>query len=453
MLIHGNATNIPLADKSVHCCITSPPYWGLRDYGLATWEGGDKKCDHRRRDNSRDPSSTLAVTSNREGYAKDTFSDMCLKCGAVRHDAGIGLEETPDEYIANMVHVFREVWRVLRDDGTAWVNLGDSYASGTGRGYPRDYMDGGAVTAPEMMNNKPRFNMAACGLKPKDLCGIPWRVALALQADGWYLRSDIIWHKPNPMPESVTDRPTKSHEYVFLLSKQARYFYDACAVREQSHPDSAIRYSYSYRRRAEKATGPQSRGGHSQWETSDRIPSCPIGRNRRTVWTIATAPYSGAHFATFPPKLIEPMVKAGTSEHGVCPECGAPWKRVTRKTAVDKEGWGAAKKDHTGPVSGSQSMIRDGHGRAGSTVTTTLGFVSTCDHARKPVPATVLDPFAGSGTTVMVARSLGRHGIGIDLSPKYLQLARQRLELDKVDAWGKGIEDKTAYDSLPLFTK
>jgi len=259
-LHHGDCLEVlpTLPDQSVHCCVTSPPYWGLRDYG---------------------------------------------------HEGQLGLEPTPEAYVAKLVAVFREVWRVLRDDGTLWLNLGDSYAGG-GRG-----SGGDGPTSP-----KQRTNLGAYfdgntdfdhGLKPKDLVGIPWRVAFALQADGWYLRSDIIWAKPNPMPESVRDRPTKAHEYVFLLSKQARYWYDAEAVSETMPASSIARYAYGFG--GEKAEALVTQG----------IVTHPIGnrattgtRNRRTVWHIATQPFPEAHFAVMPEKLVEPCVLAGCPAGG-----------------------------------------------------------------------------------------------------------------------------------------
>ena len=239
-----------LPDASVQCCVTSPPYFGLRDYGVA---------------------------------------------------GQIGLEPTPDDFVAEMVAVFREVRRVLRGDGTLWLNLGDSYSTDGRKG--RSHMGTGMNSAYSTWSVR-----GGPGLKPKDLIGIPWRVAFALQADGWYLRSDIIWHKPNPMPESVTDRPTSAHEHVFLLSKSARYFYDAEAVREaNSNPDLA-----------ECITPRKDRSGNGEWQpgTGGRMGSVRDGRNLRNVWTVATKPFSGAHFATFPPALIEPCVKAGCPKGG-----------------------------------------------------------------------------------------------------------------------------------------
>ena len=294
-----------LPAESAHCVVTSPPYWGLRDYGVV---------------------------------------------------GQLGLEATPSEYVDNMVAVFREVRRVMRHDATLWLNLGDTFSSRGGAGGTMSAS--GLVGGEKRQQPRPeagdperfgRWNRDWEGLKPKDLVGIPWRVAFALQADGWYLRSDIIWSKPNPMPESVTDRPTKAHEYLFLLSKSARYFYDAAAVREaQSYPVTlAARVSGAYQRDSGRNDGSEHRSGG--------FVNGQSGRNLRSVWTIPTEPYPGAHFATFPRRLVEPCIKAG------CPTDGV-----------------------------------------------------------------VLDPFAGSGTTLLVAQALGRKAIGIDLNPDYLRQALAR---------------------------
>ena len=250
----GDALDVlrQMPDQSAQCCVTSPPYWGLRDYGI---------------------------------------------------DGQLGLERTPGEYVARLVTIFAEVRRVLRDDGTLWLNLGDSYAAN------RSYQ---VSDSKHLAHDFARSNALAvpAGLKPKDLVGIPWRVAFALQADGWYLRSDIIWHKPNPMPESVTDRPTKAHEYIFLLAKSARYYYDADAIRDEwadsRHGASGAR-SHPYLESIGRQTG------------ATTLASGPKvrGRNRRSVWTVTTQPFPGAHFATFPPKLIEPCILAGCPAGGV----------------------------------------------------------------------------------------------------------------------------------------
>ena len=297
-----------LPDESVQTCITSPPYWGLRDYGV-------------------------------EGQ--------------------LGLEPTPEEYVANLVAVFREVRRVLRDDGTLWLNLGDSYAQGGSGGASAKSTlknDGrpvyGARRYEQELNKQSFSRRAPAGYKPKDLVGIPWLVAFALRADGWYLRSDIVWAKVNPMPESVTDRPTRAHEYIFLFSKSPRYFYDADAIRE---PDggkpSGNGFVRDYRLTYQNADG-TGRGRDEQWEPGG-------GRNKRSVWTVATQPFPAAHFATFPPALIEPCVLAGSAEGD-----------------------------------------------------------------------TVLDPFAGSGTTGVVALRHNRDFVGIEINPEYAEMARERIRND-----------------------
>jgi DNA modification methylase len=251
------------------------------------------------------------------------FKETCGKCGAVRHDAGIGLEKTPEEYVANIVQVFREVRRVLRDDGTLWLNLGDCYARDPRRGVK---FQAGASTylTNQQADEGNRGPAIPDGLKEKDLVGIPWRVAFALQADGWYLRSDIIWHKPNPMPESVRDRPTKAHEYLFLLTKQPRYYYDAEAIVEETTSDAGNRREF---RGAGSYTGGNSFVNDAVRPNgvrgNDGIPR-PT-RNRRDVWTIPTHPYKGAHFATYPEKLVEPCILAGSKPGDVVldPFCGS----------------------------------------------------------------------------------------------------------------------------------
>jgi DNA modification methylase len=291
-----------LPSESVHCCVTSPPYWGLRDYGV-------------------------------EGQ--------------------IGLEKTPEEYVSKMVEIFREVKRVLRNDGTLWLNLGDCYNGSGGAG--GDYNKGG------LKEGQPKYpGRKIARLKPKDLVGIPWRVALALQADGWYLRSDIIWHKPNPMPESVKDRPTKAHEYVFLLSKSQKYYYDAEAIKEP------IAASTVERAKSKNNASTRKDKGAAQWQSGltpeqqdkwySNIDKNTV-RNKRSVWTVPTQPFPEAHFAVYPPALITPCILAGC-----------------------------------------------------------------------PVGGTVLDPFAGSGTTLLVAQRLGRSGIGIELNPDYCAMASRRID-------------------------
>jgi DNA modification methylase len=302
-----------LPDASVQVCVTSPPYFGLRDYQV---------------------------------------------------DGQIGLEDTPDCYVARLVEVFREVRRVLADDGTLWLNLGDSYAAtmkgggGTGSGTLNCGQHHNINSTTRQMTGNRRYILSD-GLKPKDLIGIPWMVAFALRADGWYLRSDIIWHKPNPMPESVRDRPTKAHEYLFLLAKNERYFYDADAIREPhqertrgNNPHGAAGDHYKIGRDGSgngRGTHPTGVDGHLGYH--------PEGRNRRTVWTVTPKPFKDAHFAVMPPELVRPCVKAGS--------------------------------------------------RPGDTV---------------------LDPFSGAATVGVVALEEGRRYVGIELNPLYLEMSRRRIE-------------------------
>lgn len=272
-----------LEANSVQCCVTSPPYFGLRDYGTASWSGGDPACEHRGTEARTAPGDKSGQKQATNVGSLNVFSGDC-RCGAKRVDHQIGLEKTIDEYVAALVDVFREVRRVLRDDGVLWLNLGDSYAS-TLNGVGFD------------------------GLKEKDLIGIPWRVAFALQRDGWFLRSDVIWAKPNPMPESVTDRPTKSHEYVFFFSKSASYFYDIEAIREPISPSNDGRVSV-----APHGSHVLTAGHRGQTiRKYDEIK----GANARTVWTISPEPTAEAHFATYPTKLVERCLLAGTKEGDV----------------------------------------------------------------------------------------------------------------------------------------
>jgi len=412
VILNGNALHIPLADQSVQCAITSPPYWGLRDYGTASWIGGDAECDHK-------PAPTQGnggQRADRTFTADPPYRNTCGKCGATRQDAQLGLEPTPEEYVANMVAVFREVWRVLRDDGTLWLNLGDSYASqtkGSGGPTPKQASNTGSFYDVRRLDH---------GLKDKDLCGIPWRVAFALQADGWYLRSDIIWSKPNPMPESVTDRPTKAHEYVFLLTKQARYYYDADAVREE-YTKPLDRWGGDTTKETDQTKGDQyavvERPGR------ERRPD-PAGRNRRTVWSIATQPYSGAHFATFPEALVEPCLLAGTSERGCCPVCGNAWKRVVEGTKYEPEEVEVGIRN-VDDSRGDKTRKLSGREYNEQVKRTTTGWLPACEHDAPPIPCTVFDPFSGSGTVGVVAQRFGRRFVGLELSMPYIRLAQERI--------------------------
>ena len=296
-----------LPSESINCCITSPPYWGLRDYGTGEWMGGDSACSHKR--DSKQSELTQTGHRNLEGAVGDgIYKDKCKRCGAERKDKQIGLELTPESYVQKMVEVFREVKRVLRNDGTLWLNLGDSY-SGSGKG------PAGNLGGDERHLEEKHTKIIPEGLKQKDLVGIPWRVAFALQSDGWYLRQDIIWHKPNPMPESVTDRCTKAHEYIFLMSKSANYHFASEAIREDAVTDLKNkilpRGTQAYGVASGETKSNPQRGHINGYGYSEKGK-----RNKRSVWSVTVKPYKEAHFATFPKELIEPCVLAGCPKDG-----------------------------------------------------------------------------------------------------------------------------------------
>ena len=361
----------------VQTCITSPPYYGLRDYGTATWVGGDISCSHKR--DSKMSDKTITGHVNLEGAVGDgIYKSSCPRCGAVREDKQIGLEETIDDYVNNIVEVFAHVYNILADDGTLWVNLGDSYAGSNGNGSVAQSFGQDKFVefkSPTSGNNS--------GIRPKNLIGIPWRVAFALQEFGWYLRQDIIWSKPNPMPESVKDRCTKSHEYIFLLSKKPHYYFDNESIKEPAEywgerdrtngkyhnegtgltPHTGLTGKKKDKRAGEgriayegKRTDNNTSGGQESFVHIEEK------RNKRSVWTITTKPYAGAHFAVFPNDLIEPMVLAST--------------------------------------------------RVGDVV---------------------LDPFMGSGTTAEVAQNLGRKYRGCELNEDYKDLQFKRLRQQSLE--------------------
>jgi len=427
-----------LSSESVDCCITSPPYYGLRDYGTAKWEGGNPECNHVVGNQVQDTMAKGAIIS---GVRPGCDASKCKLCGAIRVDGQIGLEESPEAYVSKLVEVFREVRRVLKKEGTLWLNLGDSYASN----WPcnrRNVIGTGSLPNGKREARPPRMGD---GLKDKDLIGIPWMVAFALRADGWWLRSDIIWAnlsmvrpfrspKPNCMPESCKDRPTKSHEYIFLLSKSERYFYDNEAIKEESITKDP--------RKPYTSQGAKELDGREVWHSGEKRESGDFTkRNKRTVWTVATKPFAEAHFATFPPALIEPCILAGTSERGVCPACGKPWIRQVGKQTIylsnaAKAGTTAlAGKGHT------SSQVRENHDiRLGPcTQTETIGWLPSCQCSCEPVPAVVLDPFFGAGTTGLVAKKLGRCFIGIELNEAYIGMAQKRVAAvpARLDRWAE----------------
>ena len=356
-------------DECVDTCVTSPPYWGLRDYGV-------------------------------EGQ--------------------IGLEKTPEEYVEKLVIVFREVRRVLKKTGTLWLNLGDTYfGSGCGT---NDYRTPGSISLsrPELYRSpRPQNNKKHPFLKPKDLVGIPWMVAFALRDDGWYLRSDIIFAKANPMPESVKDRPTKAHEYIFLMSKSEKYFYDNEAIKENGIIPAGTKGAKGSRER------------RNIFGVNARPPEYKIydgKRNKRSVWFIPTEPFPEAHFATFPKALVEPCIKAGTSEKGNCPKCGAPWERIIKRVATKYNEKEALRQRErcAGVINGGVNKVT--LGVTDLVFRTFAGWRPTCScNIEETVPAIVLDPFMGSGTVGLVAKSLGRNYIGIELNPEYVEMAERRI--------------------------
>lgn len=375
-----------LESASVHCVVTSPPYWRMRNYGI---------------------------------------------------DGQLGLEDTLEEYVSTLVRGFQEVHRVLRKDGVLWLNMGDKYVT-TPKGNPKALSNG--LTSQgrwaQQANDNLSVRIADIGLRRKNLIGLPWRVAFALQADGWYLRSDVIWAKGLSfcasyagacMPESVKDRPTKAHEHIFLLTKCAKYFYDIEAVKEPSTGQTGQAVNFARATKEDNIPDQQVK----QHRTERKPTKDTDKRNLRSVWVINPKGYSGAHFATFPPALVEPMIMAGTSEHGVCPECGAPWMRIVKRvpayskkcpktdTLYQAQGGNGPKRTGTIGMSGSGRV-------EGSTCT--LGWRPTCKcNAGDSVPATVLDPFWGVGTVSLVAEQLGCNSIGIELNPEYVRMGLERL--------------------------
>lgn len=423
-IVCGDALDVLAAMPAglAQTCVTSPPYWGLRDYGVPSriW-GGSPDCRHRWGEGERGRRADMLPEEksgsrkrlgldSHQGRAGINGGCFCRRCGAWR--GCLGLEPDPDLYVEHLVSIMREVHRVLRDDGTLWLNLGDSFAAS------RSYQ------VPDSIGRDPGGTLRSRvppKLKPKDLIGIPWRVAFALQADGWWLRSDIVWAKPNTMPERVLDRPTRAHEFVFLLSKSRSYFYDAEAVRE---PDKGSRSGNGYARPERLSYGGRSapRGQAGGWVGGS-------GRNRRSVWTVATQCFKGGHFATFPEALVEPCVLAGSSP-AACSDCGAPWRRiVSSKRLIEGEE----------APSGSQSAkegLRTGRANSPSWAASgkvlnqreTIGWEPTCEHNSPGERCTVLDPFAGMATTGIVAECHGRDFIGVELSSSYARMARSRLD-------------------------
>jgi DNA modification methylase len=428
-----------LPDKSVHMVATSPPYFGLRSYDVepVIW-GGKKICKHEWTTYER-PGRTGVNNVSPKAQTGQNFDvseySVCRRCGAWH--GCLGLEPTPGLYVEHICEVFDEVWRVLRDDGTVWLVIGDSFNSGPPGANPGGFQ-GAAMRANPAYNSaqsrEPIKGGYRNGLKPKELMGIPWMLAFALRARGWHLRSEIIWHKRNTTPESVTDRPTKSHETVFLLTKQPTYYYDNEAIKEKGNIPAGTLAAKGSTHRA------------SQFGVNSRPPEywvCTGTRNCRDVWTIANEPLTGIdHFAPFPKTLVKPMVLAGTSAAGCCSKCGAPWVRTFDRIAIKEYHY-----QKIGiPSEGEQRGRRDG--QCGSSQYAPSGWSPSCSCNVGVVPCRVLDIFAGTGTTGIVANALGRNVVLIEANPKYAAMAQQRIDKElrdytakanSEDAWGNPI--------------
>lgn len=492
-----------LEPESVHCIWTSIPYWGLRSYGTVPqiW-GGDETCQHEwgkeqrngKRSDIKPKSETTSAgrigSGNNQGTEILTGGHLCHLCGAWRGEHG--LEPTLGLWLQNEVVIWRELRRVLRKDGVAWLNCGDAYATAANGRSAADTKAAGDDD--RTFRDKPFDSSQASGLKSKQRLMLPARVALALQSDGWWLRDEIVWFKANPMPSSVQDRTTPAHEMLYMLTRSARYYYDNKAIMEPMVDSSVARLAQpsidkqmggakqdmyedqglnakSGSRRpnqivqglAKKQTKNEQTEGvvasartrtgfnerwdaseahkrlntqsetlvagnkwgarHEGWEATkgDRV-----GRNKRSVWPLATEPFPDAHFATAPTALVEPCLKAGTSEKGCCPKCGAPWVRVG-ETTYENPG----QRTTNGPRSLAQRHEAAGFETRLEKSFTTKGWKQGCDcNASDPVPCTVIDPFFGSGTTGVVADRLRLNCIGIELNPEYAEMARARLKAD-----------------------
>jgi len=469
-----------IPNECVQMVCTSPPYWGLRKYeGQQELIWGDNHCEHEwaREERWLHRGSTQSPLENKGGrMTQDKTSDGCCSlCGAWK--GAFGLEPTPEMYVQHTIEILREVRRVLRKDGVVFWNIGDSYAAGKGTCFNPGGGKGSFSTHGDRKDagvyplDRGNVSMLkAQGLKPKDLCLIPFHIAIAAQQDGWWIRSVIIWNKPNPMPESVTDRPTNSYEFILMLTKSGTiqywthprkrgtrqqpkpdyiwihrrtglvvdyqpvsdrivkkfwtrhnlwrghdYYWDADAVRE---PSLCMQFGSAQRDTRETHGIGSGNSGINEAKRRARENGGFGGRNLRDVWTFPTMPYPEAHFAVFPEKLPELCIKAATSEKGCCSKCGAPWARVIAKT-------GHINSREPAHVPGNTPTKVDSTGWA-STTRATDEWRPSCSCGLPPIPCIVLDPFAGTGTTLWVAKKLGRRAIGYDISQAYCQLALER---------------------------
>ena len=511
-LLEGHVLDVlaSLPEESVHCVVSSPPYYGLRSYGTVpqVW-GGAPGCAHDwanedvavygSKGNWQQASNGTALRSGvpQTRHAGDIDSARekqdgvaqrghCRLCGAWRGEHG--LEPSLDLWLAHEVLIWRAVRRVLRSDGTLWLNIGDAYA-GSANG--RSAEDTKALGDDDRtFRDKPFDTSRASNLAPKQRMMLPARLALALQADGWWLRDEIIWAKANPMPSSVRDRTTPAHEMLYLLTKQPRYFFDNEAIKEAFSDSSVGRLTQptldtqaggdkqdgyeeggmngrsGSRRPNEVVKGLAQRmnnydenldvsqrlkSRHEGWQIAKEALG---GANKRSVWRIAIEPFPGAHFATFGTKWIEPCIKAGTSERGVCEKCGAPWVRETEyrlePTAKAVRRGVVHERDRAAdPNDQGANRQKDGHVSGWRRADVTLGWSPSCSCGAPTVPATVLDCFSGSGTTALVSATLGRNAIGIELNPEYNRIADARIRAAMLPVSTPAPTQKL--DGLPLF--
>ena len=446
-IYQGNCIDVlkDFPDESIDCVCTSPPYWGLRDYGTAEWEGGDENCKHIKRTQKQGgeanrPSKELTIFQ---------YDKVCKKCGAIRKDRQLGLEETPEEFVENLVKVFSEVKRVLKSTGTLWLNLGDSYFSapaGNKNGIPKQNAYGGREDAAKSMFKASQVKGKKHNiLKQKDLVGIPFRVAFALQADGWYLRQDIIWHKPNPMPESVQDRCTKSHEYIFLLTKSPKYFYDIDAIREKA---------ITIPQKVNKTLSTKTKYGSVENEAKHRQ-GMHKERGESIVSTRPDLPEQD--------KFVD-FIRNKSNAKKLSEDSGVKLSKVEHWFRYDESGfsypsiedWDIVREyldDWSEDFKGIDEMMtkielhndsvnnnpKGANKRSVWTITTKpykeahfatfpIELPTYCIKAGCPEGGVVLDPFMGSGTTGLAARNQQRNYVGIDLNPEYIEIAERRLQ-------------------------
>lgn len=440
--VMDDATWAGIEADSVHCCLTSPPYWGLRDYGTSSWQGGEEGCDHKAPDEA---GKTDKPTAGQREHAGRFAGKTCWKCGALRIDTQVGLEKDFREYIAKIVQVCRQVRRVLREDAVFFLNVGDSYARAGGWSNNNGLDGVSRAECKRPVSKLLSSQSLADGLKPKDLCLIPQRLAIALQEDGWWVRSMMPWCKRNSMPESCTDRPASALEYVLMLVKSPRYFFDMEAVKQTGEGygrgtgECAFR-SKRYQNNAsfDNAAATEKSGAHGHsfeggrnfrnadlfFESIEKphgmifVVDEPVGIDRTTQG------YKGAHYAVFPIKFAETLLKAGTSAKGCCPECGKPWARVVKK---DRK---ATRPGKDTKVTGDSMTDGNRDPERHVTDTQTLGWRPQCSCGGDPVPCLVFDPFMGAGTVGVVAQRLGLRWQGIELNPKYADMAERRIRAE-----------------------